>query len=298
MNRILKVNTPADYCAYLGVPAPHPLVSVIRYDPALPTRSSLNYYGVYAIFLRDDDTVSLQYGCGRYDYGASTLLCVAPGQIGGREDDGEPIAISGWALLFHPDILHGTCLERLIREYPFFEYHSNEGLHMFPDEHDEVVALLRSIQAETERKPDAAQRDILVGYIDVILSLCKRFYGRQTTDPQPQSGDILARFRDALSSYYAKGLHMQLGIPSIQYIAHSLCMSPNYLGDIIKRATGQTAGGMIRDFIVQRAKNALAAGHTIAEVAYDLGMEYPQHFSRMFKKHTGQTPTQYLSGKK
>ncbi len=294
MKKILKVNTPGVYSAYLGQTDNHRLVSVIDYNALSPIRSSLNNYGVYAIFLRDDDSVDLQYGCGQYDYKESTLLCVSPGQIGGKEDDGNTISISGWALLFHPDLLRGTRLEKLIHEYSFFNYHINEGLHMNKEEHDIIVSLLKAIQRETEEEHDGEQDEIIVGYINVLLKYCKRFYNRQFMTRKLENSDILARFQNTLADYYAKGLQLKHGVPSIQYLANCLCMSPNYLGDLIKRATGETAGNHVRNFIVMQAKNGLAAGKTISEVAYDIGLEYPQHLSRMFKKQTGMTPSEYL----
>ncbi len=294
MNKILKVNSPGDYSAYLGQTDRHRLVSVIDYNAISPIRSSLNNYGVYAIFLRDDSSVDLQYGCGKYDYKESTLLCVSPGQIGGKEDNGETITISGWALLFHPDLLHGTILEKLIHEYSFFEYHINEGLHMSKEEHDIIVSLLKAIQREIDEPHDNEQDDIIVGYIDVLLKYCKRFYNRQFITRKHENSDVLVRFQETLSNYYAEDLQFKHGIPTIQYIADKLCMSSNYLGDLIKRSTGETAGNYIRNFLVIQAKNGLAAGKTISEVAYDIGLEYPQHLSRMFKKQTGLTPSQYL----
>lgn len=294
MKKILKVNSPGDYSSYLGLTDRHKLVSVIDYDSISPIRSSLNNYSVYGIFLRDDDSVNLQYGCGKYDYKDSTLLCVSPGQIGGKEDDGERIAISGWALLFHPDLLHGTRLEKTIHEYSFFDYHINEGLYMNKEEHDIVVSILKAIQREIEEEPDGEQNEILVGYINVLLKYCKRFYNRQFVTRKKENSDVLARFQSTLTEYYAKGLQLKNGVPTIQYMAECLYMSPNYLGDVIKRTTGDTAGNYIRNFLVIQTKNGLAAGKTISEVAYDVGFEYPQHLSRMFKKQTGITPSEYL----
>ncbi len=294
MNKILKVNSPGDYSAYLGQTARHRLVSIIDYEAASPIRHSLNYYGVYGIFLRDDASVDLQYGCGRYDYRESTLLCVSPGQIGGKEDNGEKVSISGWALLFHPDILHGTRLEKIIRNYSFFDYRVNEALHVSKEERDIIVSLMKAIRREIEEEHDGEQDEIIVGYINVLLKYCKRFYNRQFVTRKHENSDILARFQETLADYYAKGLQFQHGIPTIQFLADSLCMSPNYLGDLIKRVTGETAGNHIRNFLVIQVKNELATGKTISEAAYDIGLEYPQHLSRMFKKQTGMTPTEYL----
>lgn len=255
MSKILKVNSTGDYSAYVGQTDRHRLVSVIDYEAVSPIRHSLNNYGVYGIFLRDDASVDLQYGCGRYDYKESTLLCVSPGQIGGKEDNGETVSISGWALLFHPDILHGTRLEKMIHEFSFFDYRVNEALHMSKEERDIIVSLMKAIQREIDEEHDREQDEIIVGYINVLLKYCKRFYNRQFVTRKHENSDVLARFQDTLTDYYANGLQFKQGIPTIQYIADCLCMSPNYLGDLIKRFTGETAGYHIRNFIVIQAKN-------------------------------------------
>lgn len=294
MSKILKVNNTGDYSSYLGQTDRHRLVSVIDYDAVSPIRHSLNSYGVYAIFLRDDASVDLTYGCGRYDYKESTLLCVSPGQIGGKEDNGEMVSISGWALLFHPDLLHGTTLEKSIREYSFFDYHINEALHMSREERETVVSLIKEIQKELDNTPDDMQDSIIVGYLDVLLRFCQRFYNRQFLTRRIENNDVLARFESALLDYYEKNLQAEKGLPNIQYLADVLCMSPNYLGDLIKRMTGETAGSHIRRFIIRVIKNNLASGLTVSEVAYKTGFDYIQHLSRFFKKQTGMTPSEYL----
>ena len=293
MNKILKVRNVGDYSRYLGCEDLHPLVSVIDYAKASPIRHSLNNYSVYGLFLRDDASVDLDYGCGRYDYRQGTLLCVAPGQIGGKEDNGDRVSITGWALLFHPDLLHGTSLEKEIRGYSFFDYRINEALHMTNEEHDILVSLIRQIQDELHKKHDEFQDAILVEYIGLILNFCRRFYNRQFITRKLENSDILAKFEHLLRDYYEEKLQLTLGIPTVQYCADKLCMSPNYFGDMVKRMTGNTASDYIRQYIIQRAKNELATGEGIARVAYGLGFEYPQHLSRMFKKLTGMTPSEY-----
>lgn len=165
MSKILKVKNVNDYSSYLGCPGPHPWACVIDYAEVSPIRHSLNNYSVYGLFLRDDANVELDYGCGRYDYHKGTLLCVAPGQVGGKEDNGERVEITGWALLFHPDLLHGFSLEKHIKDYSFFDYRVNEALHMTAEEHDILVSLMRQMREELGKKPDELQNAILVGYI-------------------------------------------------------------------------------------------------------------------------------------
>ena len=199
MGKILKVRNVNDYGRYLGCADQHPLVSVIDYDEVSPIRHSLNNYSVYGLFLRDDADVDLDYGCGKYDYNKGTLLCVAPGQIGGKEDNGERVAITGWALLFHPDLLHGFPLEKRIKEYSFFDYRVNEALHMIDEEHDILVSLMRQMREELDKNSDELQNAILVGYIELTLNFCQRFYNRQFVTRKVENSDILVRF-DRLSA--------------------------------------------------------------------------------------------------
>lgn len=144
MPNILKVNTPADYSRYHGLNDRHPLISIIEYSRISPVRHSLNSYGVYGIFLQEDNDLDLIYGCGKYDYHNGSLICVAPGQIGGKEDNGERVSIGGWALLFHPDLLRGTSLQNDILNCSFFDYRINEALHMNEDENRTIVGKSRA----------------------------------------------------------------------------------------------------------------------------------------------------------
>lgn len=298
MAKILHVRNVADYSRWLGHADSHPLISVIDYSEVSPIRHSLNNYSVYGIFLRDDDLVDLTYGCGKYDYRKGTLICVAPGQIGGKEDNGERVDIKGWAVLFHPDLLHGSALEKDIRKYSFFDYRINEALHMTSEEHDILVSLMRQMKNELENGRDDFQDSILTGYLGLILRFCSRFYQRQFMTRKLANTDVLKRFDALLRDYYENGLQMRQGIPGVQYCADKLCMSTNYFGDLIKKMTGDTARDYIRNFVVQQSKNMLAAGKSVSQTAYDMGFDYPQHFSRMFKNATGMTPKEYCDRRK
>ncbi|MDE6521355.1 MAG: helix-turn-helix domain-containing protein [Muribaculaceae bacterium] len=296
--KILKVSKPSDYSSYLGVTDRHPLVSVIEYDRISPVPTTLNDYSVYGIFLRGDDLVDLTYGCGIYDYREGTLLAVAPGQLGGTEDNGEKVNISGWALLFHPDLLHGTSLEKKIDRFSFFDYSMNEALHMTEEEREVIVGLLRSIEAEIDRPRDSHQDTIIVGYIELLLNFCQRFYDRQFMTRKLDNTDILTRFHEELKNYYSSELQLKHGIPTIQFMADRLNLSPSYLGDLIKRSTGTNASKYIQRMVIQEAKNLLSSGQNISQTAYSLGFDYPQHFTRFFKREEGITPKEYLIRRK
>lgn len=294
MTKILKVNKTSDYSGYHGVTDLHPLITVIDFSEISPIRHSLNRYGVYGVFVQEDNDLDLTYGCGRYDYRDGSLICVAPGQIGGKEDNGERASIGGWALLFHPDLIHGTLLEKEIRHYSFFDYSVNEALHMNEKEHDIVVAIFKRIKSEIRDPHDSFQNDILVGYISLLLKYCQRFYNRQFITRKLSNNDILSRFDSFLSGYFAESRQMNDGLPTVNICAEHLCLSTNYFSDLIKKMTGESAGRLIRQFIVRQIKNELASGLTVAEAAYKLGFEYPAHLSRMFKKETGMTPTDFI----
>lgn len=298
MAKILKVNKTSDYSSYLGVIDRHPLITVIDYTEISPIRHSLNSYGVYGLFLQNDNNLDLMYGCGKYDYKDGSLICVAPGQIGGKEDNGERVKIGGWALLFHPDLIRGTTLGREIKTYSFFDYSVNEALHTNEQEYATLVSLLRQIKVETEAVRDAVQDQILVGYISLLLKYCQRFYNRQFMTRKLVNNDILTRFDEFLNDYFAQGRQTAEGLPSVSVCAEHLCMSPNYFSDLIKKMTGESPGRHIRHFVIRLIKSELATGLTVAEAAYKLGFDYPAHLTRLFKKETGQTPTAYIRSRK
>lgn len=298
MSKILKVKNVSDYCNWIGAESVHPLLCVIEYSELAPFRSSLNNYSVYGLFFQDKNNNKLSYGCGKYDYKDGSLICVAPGQIGGREDDGELTSIGGWALLFHPDLLHGTHLEEEIKKCTFFNYSVNEALHMSREEYELMESILRQIRNELKNPRDREQDAILIEYIGLLLKYSERYYNRQFITRKVVYSDLLTRFQDLLHKWYEDGRHNKEGIPSVQLCAEELCMSANYFSDVIKRLTGENAGHYIREYVIQQAKAKIAGGMTIAEAAYELGFEYPQHLTRMFKSHTGISPKQYLSSLK
>lgn len=297
MTKILNVNKTSDYSGYHGVTDLHPLITVIDFSEISPIRHSLNRYGVYGVFVQEDNDLDLTYGCGRYDYKDGSLICVAPGQIGGKEDNGERSSIGGWAMLFHPDLIRGTQLEKDIKSYSFFDYSVNEALHMNEKEHDIVVAIFRRIKSEIDNPHDDFQNDILVGYISLLLKYCQRFYNRQFITRKLSNNDILSRFDSFLNGYFAESRQMKDGLPTVNICAEYLCLSTNYFSDLIKKMTGESAGRLIRQFIIRQIKNELASGLTVAEAAYKLGFEYPTHLSSIFKKETGMTPTDYIQSR-
>ena len=295
MKNTLQVSNPNDYARFLNAPVLHPLVSVIHYDEVSPIHSSLNRYGVYGLFIQRNFPKNLTYGMKMFDAADGSIIAVEPGQIGGKEDDGEVIYISGWALLFSPELLHGTDLEPRMKEYHFFSYFATETLKMEPSEWSRITQLLTQLRHELEENADSpALRSVILGYLRLILEYCQRIYLRQLSKEDQSSTDLPKRFHNLLREYYLDRKQLDLGVPTVSYCAGQLAYSPRYLGDVIHRATGGTAIGYIHSFVIEQGKNLLMNGHNINETAHLLGFEYPHHFSRLFKRVAGITPSEFL----
>ena len=295
MEMILNVHSVNDYAEYIGAPVLHPLVSVIHYDELEHCRHSLNRYDVYGIFLGDEVTEGLTYGLLNYDLAQSALMCVAPGQIGGRADTGEEIQAKGWALLFDPELLHGTELGRRMSGYTYFSYNTSEALMMAVEERNIYVGLLEQIRKElTCGGNDEHTLQIVTSYLHLALEYIARFYTRQLSASTQKSADLLLRFENLLSRYYDEGIYRKHGLPTVKFCAEQLFLSPNYFGDLIRQLTGESAKQTIRRFLMQRARALLISGSTVTETADLLGFEHPQHFTRQFKTHFGVTPTMFL----
>ena len=295
MKTILPVSDPNVYARFLGAPVLHPLVNVIHYDEVSPIHSSLNRYGVYGLFIQRNFPKNLTYGMKMFDAADGSIIAVEPGQIGGKEDNGERIHISGWVLLFSPELLHGTDMESRMKEYYFFSYFATETLKMAPSEWGRITQLLTQLRHELQENDDSlALRSVILGYIRVILEYSNRIYLRQLSKEEKASSDLLKRFHQLLRDYYLDGRQLDLGVPSVQYCAGELAYSARYLGDVIHKATGGTAIGYIHSFVIEQGKNLLMNGHNIGETAHLLGFEYPHHFTRLFKKTTGITPSEFL----
>ncbi len=294
MEKILKVHNVNDYARYIDAPVLHPLVSVIHYDELEHCRHSLNNYDVYGLFIADETLEELTYGLTTYDLHRHALMCVSPGLIGGKADTGEEIQTKGWALLFDPLLTHGTDLEKRMPTYSFFSYNTNEALLMGDDQRQIVVTLLEALRNELRDNNDEHQQHIIVSYLELVLEHVARFYAKQLSLQTAKTNDLLTRFENLLNRYYADGIYRTHGLPTVKYCAQELFLSPNYFGDLIHQMTDDTASNAIRRFVMQRAQKLLISGANIAQTAEQLGFDYPQHFTRVFKKFYGVSPSAYL----
>ncbi|MBR3064569.1 MAG: AraC family transcriptional regulator [Bacteroidales bacterium] len=295
MKKILKVDNPNVYAAYVGAPVLHPKLALISYDEVSPFRNSLNDYGVFGLFIQQQFPKYLSYGTKSILVGDSSVIAVAPGQIGGGEDNGTPLYINGWALLWASELLKGSPLEGRMDNYPFFSYFDTDWLRMTPVEYERISSILVMMRKEMQENADSpGLRRVLTSYLQLILDYCQRIYLRQVSQKENGESDILKRFHRLLVDYFSKGLQHTKGLPSVAWCASELAYSPRYFGDMIHQATGGTAIGYIHNFVIDQAKTFLMKGLTVGEVADLLGFAYPHHFSRLFKTRTGCTPSEYL----
>lgn len=292
MKKILKVDNPNVYAKFVNAPVLHPLVSIIHYDELAPFRHSLNNYGVYGLFIQRKFCNELSYGNKQVLVANDSILSVAPGQMGGVEDNGELFSLNGWVILWSPELISEE--QSLARKYPFFGYFFNTPLVMEPAEWDAITQLLNLMRKELEQQEDSSiLRKVIVSYLKVILEYCNRIYYRQKEEKETDSSDLLLRFQNILEQYYEQGLQQKMGVPSVTYCAKELAYSPPYFGDMIRKLTGQTAISYIHDYIINQAKSLLMNGYNVNETADMLGFDYTNHFTRIFKKKTGMTPSEY-----
>lgn len=295
MKNILNVKTPNDYARFVDAPVLHPLVSIIHYDELEPFRHSLNNYSVYGLFIQRQFPNVLSYGMKTLQTSGASIIAVEPGQIGGLEDNGELISLCGWVLLWSPELLHGTDLEKQIENYQFFSYFFTEALRMETDEWSCITQLVAQMRQELQLHEDSSSlRSILLSYLRLILEYCNRIYIRQISDDDKVTDDILKRFHCLLQTYFRENSQLSSGLPTVAYIASELAYSPGYFGDLIHKATGGTAIGYIHSYVINQAKSLLMSGYNVNETSRLLGFEYPHHFTRLFKRINGITPIEFL----
>lgn len=294
MNEIMKIDTIQQYNDYFGVETLHPLVSVIEGSKAQPLRFCKKLYNVYAILLKDTNCGNLKYGQSIYDYRRGTMLFLAPGQVMGSEDDGQLHQPEGWVLAFHPEFLRGAPLARVMKEYSFFSYNANEALHLSEQERKTVIECMEKVRTELQHPIDRHSKPLITDNIKLLLDYCIRFYDRQFITRENINRDVLNRFEDLLDDYFSSDRLARCGMPSVQYCADRLCLSPNYFGDLLKKETGISALKHIQQKMLGVAKERVFdSSKSISEISYELGFSYPQHFSRWFKKMAGCTPNEY-----
>lgn len=296
MEKIVNIKTVEEYDRYWGLESRHPLVNVLEGSQITqPIPNCRKNFDLYVIFLKDVMCADyLKYGRREYDYQENTLVFVSPGQVLGYPADGSTYQAKGWCLYFSPELLRGTQLGRHIKDYTFFSYEVSEALHLSLQERETIIDCLKKIDDEINNGTDKHSNTIIVSAIELFLSYCTRFYDRQFITRKKVNKDILVRFEDLLDGYFTSEKPQLYGTPSVAYCAEQLHLSANYFGDLIKKETGKSAQEYVQQKTMETAKTLLSgSGKTVSEIAYILGYQYPQYFSRAFKKAVGCTPNAY-----
>lgn len=294
MSEIITINSVTEYNKMGGQEILHPLVSVIDFAKMEPFVFKKMQINLYAIFLKDIKCGDITYGINNYDYEEGTLIFISPGQVYGIDSNGEKRQAKGKAIIFHPDLIHGTSLGKNIKDYTFFSYEVNEALHLSTREREIINDTIEKIRYELERPIDTHSKTLIVSYIELFLNYSKRFYERQFNTRSHINNDLLTRFEKVLDEYFYSDKPLEYGLPSVSYCAEKLFLSPNYLSDLLRKETGKSALEHIQLKLIDVAKEKIFdTSKSIADIAYELGFKYPQHFTRMFKKQIGVSPVEY-----
>ena len=291
---IVTADNIQQYNQFFGVKTLHPQVGIIHFNRSENQPTHKMTFGFYALYLVKTVGITMDYGKTQYDFNNGTVICLAPGQtIGVHRMPGGPVP-EAIGLMFHPDLLYGTTLAQRIKQFTFFSYTSNEALHLSSDECGIIQNYMEHIERELNHPIDNFSRQLFVSNIEVLLNYCMRFYERQFASREKLNNDVLARFEQLLNGYWDSGAAKLHGLPTVKYFADKLCLSPNYFGDLIKSVAGRSAQECIQSQITEMAKEAILNPRlNTKQIADMLGFQYPQHFSRFFKKQVGCTPKEY-----
>lgn len=287
------------YIDYLELPGPeHPMFSVFSakgegFLPCPKESSPPITNDCYSISLKKIVKGDLNYGRTTYDFTNGALICIAPRQVL-QWDSSVVYDQKGFSINFHEDFLKGTELAHQIKKYGFFSYSVNEALHLSPKEEKQLESIVENIEIEYQNNQDESSKDIIISQLSTLLKYANRFYERQFLNRKELSNNLLEQFNTQLSTYFETGELQENGIPSIEEIANNMSVSQRYLSDTLKKETGKTTTEHLQLHLIDQAKNMLLQPHkSIAEVAYELGFEYPHYFSRLFKKKEGVSPSAY-----
>ncbi|MCK9208371.1 MAG: AraC family transcriptional regulator [Salinivirgaceae bacterium] len=276
----------------------HPLITVIDYSKVntyTAPESGRFVCEFYSVNFKNN--CSFHYGRQFFDHKEGTLLCTAPEQVIQMEKTERTNDVTGWGLFFHPEFIRKTSLGKKIAEYTFFRYEENEALHLSADEKNTLIHILQQIEKEYLTNIDLYSNELLISNLELLLNYCKRFYNRQFLTRANQNKDIIAKFEQFLTEYIHSDELKNSGLPSVRSCAEKMNLSANYFSDLLKSETGKNTQEYIHFYLLDRAKTLLlSTNKTVNEIAFELGFEYPQNFSKLFKKKLGISPTDYRAG--
>lgn len=301
MKEVRKLKSLIDFHRSRGLPPPlHPLISVVDYATMRlsPENNNVSWvYDFYSIALKRNMPAKIKYGQQQYDFDEGLMFFIAPGQVFSIEvpQEGQDNK-SGWFLLIHPDFLWNTALAKKMRKYEFFDYSVSEAL--FLSENEEVIleGIIQNIKSEHRSNIDKFSQNIIISQIETLLNYAERFYQRQFITRKISNHEVLDRMEAILAKYFDNGNLSALGLPTVQYLTNELNISPGYLSRLLKELTGLSTQQHIQNKIIERAKENLSTTTlSVSEIAYRLGFEHSQSFSKMFKSKTNLSPLEFRS---
>lgn len=292
---IKKINSIKELHAVMELPSPlNPLITLIDHSSTtsnMPLQNEKLVLDLYNISIKRSFKGKFKYGKNKYDFDDGTMSFIAPNQIisiDGEEDRNQ----DGWSLLFHPDLIRQYPLGKIIKNYGFFSYAVNEALHLSDEEEKTIQSIVQNIQQEINSRLDNFSQDVIVSNLELLLSYSNRFYSRQFITRKMATNDLLTNFETILDNYLSE--HSELTLPTVEKLANELHVSSSYLSDMLRSLTGQNTQQHIHNKLIERAKEILTTTNlTVSEIAYQLGFEYPQSFSKLFKSKTNLTPIAY-----
>jgi len=294
-----RIKTISEYHQVMGLPKPeHPLISVINFESIkhLPYNESISLvFNFYSISLKRDFNAKMKYGQQEYDFDEGIMFFISPGQVFGIEiDKGSALKHSGWLLLIHPDFLWNTPLAKTIKQYEYFSYSVHEALFISEKEEATITGMMQNMEQEYRSNIDKFSQNIIIAQLELLLTYAERFYQRQFITRKIANHKLLNRLEDVLTAYFNSDALAKKGLPSVTYIAETLNVSPGYLSGSLKILTGQSTQHHIHDKLMEKAKEKLSTtGLSVSEIAYELGFEHPQSFSKLFKIKTSVSPLKF-----
>lgn len=298
-----RIKTISEHNRILGLPKPeHPLISVIHLDriKQKPESNLITHmvFDFYVISIRHMSGIKYKYGQQQYDFEDGVMFFLSPNQVFGIEVDENAIMENkGWSLLVHPDFLWNTPLANKIKQYEFFDYSVNEALFLSDKEEILLDGIVNNIEQEYHSNIDKFSKSIIISHLENLLSYSERFYNRQFITREKANLQILERLEQILLKYFNSDELIENGLPTVQYVADKLNISPKYLGSMLRVLTGQNAQQHIHTMMIEKAKEKLSTTTlSVSEIAYQLGFEHPQSFSRLFKAKTNLSPLEFRAG--
>ena len=294
-NNILTINSIAELHRRFSLPAPeHPLVSVIDLKDMQSVRDeniTSVVFNFYSVWLEKDVKGKIRYGQSYFDFDEGKMIFIAPKQVLSTIDHQQ--TNNGYGLVFHPDFIKGYPLAKAIKDYGYFSYAINEALFLSEKEEEIIISVMQNIKQEYHSNIDKYTQDVIVSHIEVLLNYSNRFYGRQFITRKSSNNDLLAQMEGLLMNYF-RTADLNKGLLTVQSLSEQLHVSPSYLSDMLRELTGQNAQQHIHNFLIEEAKELLSTTKLSAsEIAYQLGFEHPQSFSRLFKQKTDLSPSDF-----